>query len=59
VVDNAGVSGEATTPEHEDTDTFRRVYETNVFGVVTNAFLPGLRGSEHPGSGTSPAAPDR
>ena len=34
----------------EDPDTFRRIYETNVFGVVavTNAFLPALRRSAHP-----------
>ena len=33
-----------------DTDSFRRTYETNVFGVVavTNAFLPVLRRSAHP-----------
>src|SRR6185437_2108154 len=31
-------------------DTFRRIYDTNVFGVVavTNAFLPTLRRSAHP-----------
>jgi NAD(P)-dependent dehydrogenase (short-subunit alcohol dehydrogenase family) len=33
-----------------DVDSFRRTYETNVFGVVavTNAFLPALRRSAHP-----------
>lgn len=33
-----------------DVGSFRRTYETNVFGVlaVTNAFLPALRRSEHP-----------
>lgn len=52
LVNNAGISGENRTPEREDTDAFRRIYETNVFGVVTttNAFLPSLRRSEHPGS---------
>ncbi|GLY83495.1 SDR family oxidoreductase [Actinoallomurus iriomotensis] len=50
LVNNAGISGEGATPEHEDADAFRRVYETNVFGIVTvtNAFLPALRRSEHP-----------
>jgi NAD(P)-dependent dehydrogenase (short-subunit alcohol dehydrogenase family) len=61
LVNNAGISGEDKTPEREDVDTFRRIYETNVFGVVavTNAFLPALRRSAHPGSLTSPAAPAR
>ncbi|GLY74899.1 SDR family oxidoreductase [Actinoallomurus iriomotensis] len=50
LVNNAGISGEGATPEHEDADAFRRVYETNVFGIVTvtNAFLPALRRSKHP-----------
>jgi NAD(P)-dependent dehydrogenase (short-subunit alcohol dehydrogenase family) len=50
LVNNAGVSGEATTPDQDDDGTFRRIYETNVFGVVavTNAFLPALRRSAHP-----------
>jgi NAD(P)-dependent dehydrogenase (short-subunit alcohol dehydrogenase family) len=50
LVNNAGISGDGKTAEQEDTDTFRRVYETNVFGVVavTNAFLPALRRSAHP-----------
>jgi NAD(P)-dependent dehydrogenase (short-subunit alcohol dehydrogenase family) len=50
LVNNAGVSGAAATPDEEDLDTFRRIYETNVFGVaaVTNAFLPVLRRSAHP-----------
>jgi NAD(P)-dependent dehydrogenase (short-subunit alcohol dehydrogenase family) len=40
-----GVSGDDTTPDREDLATFRRIYETNAFGVVavTNAFLPALR----------------
>jgi NAD(P)-dependent dehydrogenase (short-subunit alcohol dehydrogenase family) len=47
LVNNAGISGDDKTPDQEDADTFRRVYETNVFGVVavTNAFLPALRRS--------------
>jgi NAD(P)-dependent dehydrogenase (short-subunit alcohol dehydrogenase family) len=50
LVNNAGISGEDKTPDQEDAGAFRRVYETNVFGVVTvtNAFLPALRRSAHP-----------
>ncbi|OLE25278.1 MAG: short-chain dehydrogenase [Catenulispora sp. 13_1_20CM_3_70_7] len=50
LVNNAGISGEGPTAEHEDPELFRRIYDTNVFGVVavTNAFLPALRRSAHP-----------
>ncbi len=50
LVNNAGICADGTSPEHETLDDFRRVYETNVFGVVavTNAFLPLLRRSAHP-----------
>jgi len=50
LVNNAGISGDGKTAEEEDLDTFRRIYDTNVFGVVavTNAFLPALRRSPHP-----------
>jgi NAD(P)-dependent dehydrogenase (short-subunit alcohol dehydrogenase family) len=50
LVNNAGISGQDKTPDQEDADNFRRIYETNVFGVVavTNAFLPALRRSAHP-----------
>ena len=50
LVNNAGISGDDTTPDQDDADGFRRIYETNVFGVVavTNAFLPALRRSAHP-----------
>ena len=50
LVNNAGISGDVDTPDRQDVDTFRRIYETNVFGVVavTNAFLPALRRSAHP-----------
>jgi len=50
LVNNAGISGEDKTPDQEDAGNFRRIYETNVFGVVavTNAFLPALRRSAHP-----------
>jgi NAD(P)-dependent dehydrogenase (short-subunit alcohol dehydrogenase family) len=52
LVNNAGISGDDKTPDQEDPSTFRRIYQTNVFGVVavTNAFLPALRRSAHPGS---------
>jgi NAD(P)-dependent dehydrogenase (short-subunit alcohol dehydrogenase family) len=50
LVNNAGISGDGKTADREDVGTFRRIYETNVFGVVavTNAFLPALRRSAHP-----------
>jgi NAD(P)-dependent dehydrogenase (short-subunit alcohol dehydrogenase family) len=51
LVNNAGISLDTGTIITEtDLDTFRRTYETNVFGVitVTNAFLPALRRSAHP-----------
>jgi len=50
LVNNAGISGEDKRADREDVEVFRRIYETNVFGVVavTNAFLPALRRSAHP-----------
>jgi len=50
LVNNAGIMLDGATPADADVDSFRRTYETNVFGVlaVTNAFLPALRRSEHP-----------
>jgi NAD(P)-dependent dehydrogenase (short-subunit alcohol dehydrogenase family) len=50
LVNNVGISGDDTTADQEDIATFRRIYETNVLGVVavTNAFLPALRRSAHP-----------
>jgi NAD(P)-dependent dehydrogenase (short-subunit alcohol dehydrogenase family) len=50
LVNNAGISGEDNTADREDLAAFRRIYETNVFGLaaVTNAFLPALRRSAHP-----------
>lgn len=64
LVNNAGVSLDAAlAPDGADVDTFRRTYETNVFGVasVTNAFLPLLLRSVRPrivniSSGTSSLA---
>ena len=50
LVNNAGISLDDKTPDKETIESFRWVYETNVFGVVevTNAFLPALRRSAHP-----------
>jgi len=50
LVNNAGISAQGTDVTEADVDEFRRVYETNVFGVVavTNAFLPLLRRSPTP-----------
>jgi NAD(P)-dependent dehydrogenase (short-subunit alcohol dehydrogenase family) len=50
LVNNAGISDAGQSPVTADVETFRRVYETNVFAVlaVTNAFLPALRRSERP-----------
>ena len=50
LVNNAGISGEGAPAEEEGLAAFRRIYETNVFGVVavTNAFLPALRRSARP-----------
>ncbi|HZR54013.1 MAG TPA: SDR family oxidoreductase [Streptosporangiaceae bacterium] len=50
LVNNAGISGQDRTADQDDPDAFRRIYDTNVFGVVavTNAFLPALRRSAHP-----------
>ncbi|MCK9875474.1 SDR family NAD(P)-dependent oxidoreductase [Frankia sp. Ag45/Mut15] len=51
LVNNAGISSVDPRPVTEEhPDTFRRIYETNVFGVVavTNAFLPALRRSARP-----------
>ncbi|MEV0479365.1 SDR family oxidoreductase [Streptomyces sp. NPDC050508] len=70
LVNNAGVMVDGGAPPKSDLDSFRRTYETNVFGVlaVTNAFLPALRRSPRPrivnissgtGSLTWSADPDR
>ena len=50
LVNNAGISGDDKTPDQQDAGAFRRIYQTNVFGVVavTNAFLPALRAAAHP-----------
>ncbi|GAA1677693.1 SDR family oxidoreductase [Streptomyces yatensis] len=50
LVNNAGIMVDGATAPEADLDSFRRTYETNVFGVlaVTNAFLPALRRSPAP-----------
>ncbi len=50
LVNNAGVMIDGNAATEANVDSFRRTYETNVFGVVaiTNAFLPALRNSAHP-----------
>ncbi len=50
LVNNAGIMVDGKPATEADIDSFRRTYETNVFGVVavTNAFLPALRRSAHP-----------
>lgn len=47
LVNNAGISVDGNPAPEADLDSFRRTYETNVFGAVavTNAFLPALRRS--------------
>jgi NAD(P)-dependent dehydrogenase (short-subunit alcohol dehydrogenase family) len=49
-VNNAGIMTDGAKAIDADVASFRRTYETNVFGVlaVTNAFLPALRKSAHP-----------
>ncbi|WP_313404551.1 SDR family NAD(P)-dependent oxidoreductase [Aeromicrobium sp.] len=50
LINNAGILGEVTAPEHMTADHLRDVYETNVFGLVrvTHAFLPLLRAGSNP-----------
>ena len=50
LVNNAGIMVDGNAAPDADVDSFRRTYETNVFGVlaVINAFLPALRRSAHP-----------
>lgn len=45
LVNNAGIGGLGLLPSQTSTDQVRRVYETNVFGVITviNALLPLMR----------------
>ncbi|GIF48800.1 NAD(P)-dependent dehydrogenase (short-subunit alcohol dehydrogenase family) [Asanoa ferruginea] len=50
LINNAGISVDLSPLTSTPVDSFRRTYETNVFGVVavTNAFLPALRRSARP-----------
>lgn len=50
LINNAGISDDGQPADRTDVEALRRVYETNVFGVlaVTNAFLPALRRSPRP-----------
>jgi len=50
LVNNAGISGGRITPSDATAEDMRRVYETNVFGVVRvlHAFIPLLEGSSAP-----------
>ncbi|MFC5825846.1 SDR family NAD(P)-dependent oxidoreductase [Nonomuraea insulae] len=50
LVNNAGIMVDGANPAEAGVESFRRTYETNVFGVlaVTNAFLPALRRSLRP-----------
>jgi NAD(P)-dependent dehydrogenase (short-subunit alcohol dehydrogenase family) len=50
LVNNAGIMVDGKLAIEADVDSFRRTYETNLFGVVavTNAFLPALRLSAKP-----------
>ena len=47
LINNAGITGRGLTIEGTSADDLRRIYETNVFGIVrmTRAFLPLLRAS--------------
>ncbi|MBN9789723.1 short-chain dehydrogenase [Pseudonocardia sp. TMWB2A] len=50
LVNNAGLGDSFATAPESTAEELRRIYEVNVFGVVTvtNAFLPALRRSAHP-----------
>jgi NAD(P)-dependent dehydrogenase (short-subunit alcohol dehydrogenase family) len=50
LVNNAGIMVDGSSQAEADVDSFRRTYETNLFGViaVTKAFLPALRRSAKP-----------
>src|SRR6267154_5642903 len=50
LVNNAGIAGDRIAPAETTAEHMRRVYETNVFGIVrvTHAMLPLLRGSKAP-----------
>jgi NAD(P)-dependent dehydrogenase (short-subunit alcohol dehydrogenase family) len=50
LINNAGIAGGMAAPQEVTADDVRKVYETNVFGIVrvTHAMLPLLQASSHP-----------
>jgi NAD(P)-dependent dehydrogenase (short-subunit alcohol dehydrogenase family) len=50
LINNAGIAGQRVAPADTTAEHVRRVYETNVFGIVrvTHAMLPFLRRSKAP-----------
>src|SRR5215813_1300307 len=50
LINNAGIAGDRVAPADTTADHVRRVYETNVLGIVrvTHAMLPLLRASKAP-----------
>jgi NAD(P)-dependent dehydrogenase (short-subunit alcohol dehydrogenase family) len=50
LINNAGIAGDRVAPADTTAEHIRRVYETNVFGIVrvTHAMLPLLRASKAP-----------
>ena len=50
LINNAGIAGTMIAPADVTSEEVRRVYETNVFGIVrvTHALLPLLRASKNP-----------
>jgi len=50
LINNAAIAGDRVAPADTTAEHLRRVYETNVFGVVrvTHAMLPLLRASKSP-----------
>jgi NAD(P)-dependent dehydrogenase (short-subunit alcohol dehydrogenase family) len=50
LINNAGIAGDQSPPENLTSEQMRKVYETNVFGVVRviTAFLPMLASSDDP-----------
>ena len=50
LINNAGIAGDRVAPADTTAEHMRRVYETNVFGIVrvTHAMLPLLRASKVP-----------
>ena len=58
LVNNAGISLDtASAPDGTDVDTFRRTYETNVFGVATVTSSRSTDGRRQGRVGESPRSP--